>query len=164
MGTTLATLAPPRGAKHKKKRLGRGPGSGKGTTAGKGQKGQTSRSGGYQKVGFEGGQMPLQRRLPKRGFKNIFRIDYAPVNLDQLAEIFEANEVINPALLKERGLVPVKAKLTKVLGRGELSKALSIKAHAFSSSAIEKIKAAGGECHVLENLQGARSKKTSTVA
>jgi large subunit ribosomal protein L15 len=162
MGTTLSTLSPPRGAKRKPKRVGRGPGSGQGTTAGRGQKGQRSRSG--VKIGayFEGGQMPLQRRLPKRGFKNPFRVEYAPVNLGSLAEAFpEAGAVVGPDELKQAGLVPRSAALVKVLAHGELPHALTLKAHGFSRRAREKVEAAGGSVEVLPRKQQGKSKTGS---
>ena len=149
MGTTLSTLSPPPGAKHRKKRLGRGPGSGWGTTAGKGTKGQESRSGPDIHIWFEGGQMPLQRRLPKRGFVSPFRVVNSPVNLRDLAEAFAAGEQVGPEELIAKGLVPRKAKRIKVLGNGEITHALNVKAHAFSASAAEKIKAAGGTTEVV---------------
>lgn len=149
MGTTLTTLAPPQGAKHRPKRLGRGGGSGTGTTAGRGEKGQGSRSGGKKGAGFEGGQMPLQRRLPKRGFKNPFRAEFTPVNLNALDSVFAVGDLVEPDTLKGRGLVPKKTTLIKVLGDGELKAALTIKAHAFSKSALEKIAAAGGTAVVI---------------
>lgn len=143
MGTTLSTLKPPAGARSKRKRVGRGPGSGLGKTSGKGHKGQKARSGTGLGRGFEGGQMPLQRRLPKRGFHNIFRIQVDEVNLDQLDRVF-AEGVVSPVEMRERGVVPRKAQVVKVLGRGELTKALTIRAHRFSKTAREKIVAAGG--------------------
>ncbi len=148
MGTTLSTLKPPVGARRKRKRVGRGPGSGTGKTSGRGHKGQKARSGGSIRRGFEGGQMPLQRRLPKRGFKNIFRVQVDQVNLDVLDRVFDAGEV-DPAQMRAKGVVPRKAAVIKVLGRGELSKALTVKAHRFSQTAREKIEAAGGTVHVL---------------
>jgi large subunit ribosomal protein L15 len=153
MGTTLSNLAPPRGAKRKRKRLGRGPGSGRGTTAGKGQKGQKSRSGVTLGRGFEGGQMPLQRRLPKIGFKNPFRVEYAAVNVGRIATAFAAGETVDPAALKQKGLAPRSAKLVKVLGNGEIAHALTIRAHAFSSTALEKIQAAGGAAEVVPGFR-----------
>src|SRR5499427_10281315 len=123
----LNNLAPPKGAKHAKKRIGRGQGSGQGKTAGRGSKGAKSRSGFRFKRGFEGGQMPLHRRVPKRGFHNPFRVEYAVVNLDTLAEVFEAGSAVTPELLRERGLVRQSRAPIKVLGRGEISKALTIK-------------------------------------
>src|SRR5690349_840212 len=141
---SLSNLRPPKGAKHPRKRVGRGPGSGHGKTASRGNKGAKSRSGFRFKRGFEGGQMPLHRRVPKRGFHNIFRVEYAVVNLDTLGEVFDAGTAVTPEVLRERGLVrDAKAKV-KVLGRGEIKKALVVKAHKFSGSAVEKIAAAGG--------------------
>jgi large subunit ribosomal protein L15 len=145
----LSKLKPPKGATAKKKRVGRGPGSGLGKTAGRGHKGAKSRSGFKRKRGFEGGQMPLHRRLPKRGFKNPFRKEFALVNLDVLAEQFEAGTSITPELMRERGLLRGAAKEVKVLGRGELAKALTVHAHKFSESAAKKLAAAGGTAEVL---------------
>ncbi|HPM40941.1 MAG TPA: 50S ribosomal protein L15 [bacterium] len=130
------------------KRVGRGDCSGLGGTSGRGHKGQKSRAGGYHKVGFEGGQMPLQRRLPKRGFTNIFRREYAVVNLDQLSEIPAGTEVTFD-LLAERGIVGKPMSGLKVLGRGELKSALTVRAAAFSGSAKHKIEAAGGKAEVI---------------
>jgi len=157
MGTTLSTLKPPAGAKHNRKRLGRGQGTGQGTTAGRGQKGQGSRSGPDLGRGFEGGQMPLQRRMPKRGFKNIFRVEYAAVNLGALAQRFGAGEVVDPDAIRAKGMAPRKAKLVKVLGNGELPHALTVKAHAFSKSAVEKIQAAGGKVEVIATKKTAKA-------
>src|SRR6188508_1972178 len=120
----LSNLKPPKGMKHAKKRVGRGQGSGQGKTAGRGHKGAKSRSGYKFKRGFEGGQMPLHRRVPKRGFHNPFRVEYAVVNLDTLAARFEAGVMITPELLKERGLTSGANRLVKVLARGEVDKAL----------------------------------------
>ena len=145
----LSNLKPPKGAKHSKKRVGRGQGSGQGTQAGRGHKGAQSRSGYKRKVGFEGGQVPLKRRVPKRGFHNPFRVEYAVVNLDTLAERFEPGTVITPELLKERRLVANSADRVKVLARGDISKGLTIKAHKFSGKAAEKIAAAGGTVETL---------------
>ena len=146
----LSNLKPPKGAKHSKKRVGRGHGSGQGTQAGRGHKGAKSRSGFKRKVGFEGGQMPLKRRVPKRGFRNPFRVEYAVVNLDTLAEVFEAGSSVTPDLLRERGLVRKSGARIKVLGRGEISKKLTVQAHKFSGMAAEKIAAAGGVAEVLQ--------------
>jgi large subunit ribosomal protein L15 len=140
----LSNLKPPKGAKHAKKRVGRGQGSGNGKTAGRGHKGAQSRSGYKFKRGFEGGQMPLHRRVPKRGFHNPFRVEYEVVNLDTLAARFDAGTVVTPELLHERGLVSGGKRLVKVLGRGEVGKALTVHAHKFSGKAAEKIAAAGG--------------------
>jgi large subunit ribosomal protein L15 len=145
---SLNNLRPPEGAKHSKKRVGRGQGSGNGKTAGRGHKGAKSRSGFKHKRGFEGGQMPLHRRVPKRGFHNLFRIEYAVVNLDAIAERFDAGTEITPELLRERGLARGGDRI-KVLARGDISKALTVRAHKFSGKAAEKIAAAGGTAEVL---------------
>ena len=147
---SLHNIRPPKGAKHAKKRVGRGPGSGHGHTASRGHKGAQSRSGFSFKRGFEGGQMPLHRRVPKRGFHNPFRVEYAVVNLDTLAEVFEAGSAVTPELLRERGLVRQARARIKVLGRGDITKKLSVQAHKFSGSAAEKIAAAGGTTEVLD--------------
>jgi large subunit ribosomal protein L15 len=145
----LSDLRPAKGAKHSKKRVGRGQGSGQGVQAGRGHKGAKSRSGFKHKRGFEGGQMPLHRRVPKRGFHNPFRIEYAVVNLDLIAKAFEAGTVVTPDLLRDRGLLRGRAAPVKVLGRGDLSHALTVHAHKFSESATQKITAAGGSVDVL---------------
>lgn len=146
----LNNLRAPEGATHKKKRLGRGPGSGLGKTSGRGNKGQKSRSGYSRKRGFEGGQMPLHRRLPKRGFTNIFKREWAEVNLARLEEFFEAGAAVTPETLVEKGLVRKSLiKSIAVLGKGELSKPLNITAHRFSESAKSKIEAAGGKVEVI---------------
>ena len=145
----LSNLKPPQGAKHAKKRVGRGQGSGQGKTAGRGHKGAQSRSGYKFKRGFEGGQMPLHRRVPKRGFHNPFRIEYEVVNLDTLAERFDADTVVTPDLLRERGLVGRGSRPVKVLARGEVTKKLTVRAHKFSGKAAEKIAAAGGATEVI---------------
>ena len=141
---SLSDLKPPKGAKHSKKRIGRGQGSGNGKTAGRGHKGAKSRSGFKFKRGFEGGQMPLHRRVPKRGFHNPFRVEYEVVNLDTLSAKFDAGTVVTPELLLEHRLVSGGKHLVKVLGRGDVSKALIVRAHKFSGKAAEKIAAAGG--------------------
>jgi large subunit ribosomal protein L15 len=146
---SLNNLRPPRGAKQPKKRVGRGPGSGHGKTASRGHKGAQSRSGFRFKRGFEGGQMPLHRRVPKRGFHNPFRVEYAVVNLDVLAEVFDAGSAVTPDLLRQRGLVRETGALIKVLGRGDISKKLTVQAHKFSGSAAKKIEAAGGVAEVI---------------
>ena len=146
----LSNLRPPKGAKHSKKRVGRGQGSGQGVQAGRGHKGAKSRSGFKRKRGFEGGQMPLHRRVPKRGFHNPFRVEYAVVNLDTLAEVFEAGSSVTPELLRERGLVRKAKSKIKVLGRGDITKKLTVQAHKFSGKAAEKIAAAGGSAEVLQ--------------
>ena len=145
---SLSNLRPPKGAKHSKKRVGRGQGSGNGKTAGRGHKGAKSRSGFKHKRGFEGGQMPLHRRVPKRGFFNPFRQEFDVVNLDTLAERFDVGVDVTPDLMRERGLVGRDA-LVKILARGEISKALTVRAHKFSGKAAEKIAAAGGKTEVL---------------
>ena len=146
---SLNNLRPPKGATHTKRRVGRGHGSGYGKTAGRGHKGAQSRSGFSFKRGFEGGQMPLHRRLPKRGFSNPFRVEYAIVNLDTLVEVFDAGSDVTPELLRERGLVREKRALIKVLGRGDVTKKLTVRAHKFSGMAAQKIAAAGGVAEVI---------------
>jgi large subunit ribosomal protein L15 len=141
---SLNNLRPPKGMKHPKKRIGRGQGSGNGKTAGRGHKGAKSRSGFKFKRGFEGGQMPLHRRVPKRGFHNPFRVEYEVVNLDTLGARFEAGTVVTLELLAAHRLVSGTKTLLKVLGRGEVGKALTVHAHKFSGKAAEKIAAAGG--------------------
>jgi len=145
----LSNLKPAEGSTHSKKRVGRGQGTGQGVQAGRGHKGAKSRSGFKFKRGFEGGQMPLHRRIPKRGFHNRCRVEYAVVNLDVLAERFEAGTVITPELLRERGLVHGTSRPIKVLARGDVAKTLTVKAHKFSGKAAEKIAAAGGSVEVL---------------
>jgi len=146
----LNDLRPPRGMKHPKKRIGRGQGSGNGKTAGRGHKGAKSRSGFHYKRGFEGGQMPLHRRVPKRGFHNPFRVEYEVVNLDTIEARFDAGTVVTPELLREHRLVQSANKPVKVLGRGEIAKKLTVRAHKFSGKAAEKIAAAGGAAESLE--------------
>jgi large subunit ribosomal protein L15 len=145
----LNNLRPPRGAKHAKKRIGRGQGSGQGKTAGRGHKGAKSRSGFKFKRGFEGGQMPLHRRVPKRGFHNPFRVEYEVVNLDTLGAKFEAGTVVTPELLSERGLIGRADRPIKVLARGEVGKALTVHAHKFSGKAAQKLMAAGGTAEAI---------------
>ena len=144
-----STLKPAAGSKHSKKRVGRGHGTGQGTQAGRGHKGAQSRSGYKFKRGFEGGQMPLHRRVPKRGFHNPFRTEYAVVNLDTLADRFEAGTVVTPELLRERGLIHGTGKRIKVLARGDFAKKLTVRAHKFSGKAAEKIAAAGGAAEAI---------------
>lgn len=141
----LHELSPAKGSKHSRKRVGRGPGSGLGKTAGKGHKGQKSRSGYARQTGFEGGQMTLIRRVPKRGFTNLFRTSYSVVNLHQLGDF---DREVNPQSLAERGLVKSGA-LVKVLGDGDIGKPLTVVAHKFSRSARAKIEAAGGSIELL---------------
>ena len=143
----LSTLKAPRKANENRKRVGRGMGSGMGKTSTRGHKGQGSRSGSRLMRGFEGGQMPLHRRLPKRGFTNIFKVEYEVVNLDRLAGLGE-NE-ITPESLRKAGVVSSRKSLVKVLGQGELSKAITVHAHKFSKSAQEKIEKAGGKIEVV---------------
>jgi large subunit ribosomal protein L15 len=144
----LHDLQSPQGATHKPKRIGRGTGSGHGKTSTKGHKGQKARSGGGVRPGFEGGQMPLQRRVPKRGFTNIFKKNYSIVNVKDL-EIFDDGTVITPILLIETGLVKSMQDGVKILGDGELTKKLTVKAHKISKTAEAKITARGGQIEVM---------------
>lgn len=151
---SLSQLKPAQGATHKRKRVGRGQGSGHGKTATRGHNGAKSRSGAKFRAWFEGGQMPLQRRIPKFGFKNRFRVEYNPINLSRLAELVEAgkinaSEAITPETLVALGLSG-KADLIKILGSGDVQVALNVSAHAFSGSAKAKIEAAGGSASVIE--------------
>ncbi len=143
----LDSMKPPKGSRRTQKRVGRGPGSGLGKTSARGHKGQRARTGGTSKVGFEGGQMPMARRLPKRGFKNPFRVEYQPVNLADLNR-FEANSEVDPVLLRAAGLA-TRRSLVKVLGRGAVDRPLTVHAHAFSKTAAEAIVAAGGKAIVV---------------
>lgn len=154
MGTKLHDLRPNRGATKAKKRIGRGIGSGTGQTAGKGVKGQKARTGHHGAiVGFEGGQMPMQRRVPKRGFKNFFRVEFFPVNVGVLAERFDgADTVVDVAAMKAAGIVPRKAKLVKVLAVGDVGKKLTVRAHAFSETAKSKLEQAGGSAEIISTL------------
>ena len=144
----LHELSPAVGSTKEAKRTGRGHGSGNGKTAGKGHKGQKARAGRGMRAGFEGGQMPLQRRVPKRGFNNIFATNFAIVNVSDL-EVFEAGAVIDTQALQDKGLVKKTYDGVKVLGNGNLSKAVTVKASAFSESAKSKIEAAGGKAEVI---------------
>jgi large subunit ribosomal protein L15 len=144
----IGTLHPPRGASKRPKRIGFGRGSGHGKTATRGSKGQRSRTGARVRPGFEGGQMPLQRRLPKRGFTNVFKKFYIIVNLRDLDQ-FSAQEPVTPELLFRRGVIRRLGDGLKVLGEGELKAPLTISAHVFSKSALEKIKAAGGKAELI---------------
>jgi large subunit ribosomal protein L15 len=146
---SLNNLKPAAGSKFTRKRVGRGPGSGNGKTAGRGNKGAQSRSGYSYKRGFEGGQMPLHRRVPKRGFTNIFRTEYDVVNLDQLESLFETGATVTIESLRERGIVSSRTALVKVLGRGEVTKALTVQAHKFSGKAAEKLAAVGGKAEAI---------------
>jgi large subunit ribosomal protein L15 len=152
MAIGLNNLRPAEGSTHKKKRVGRGPGSGLGKTAGRGNKGQKSRSGYSGKVGFEGGQMPLQRRLPKRGFTNIFKKQWIEVTLATLERSFEGGESVTPELMHERGVIAKGKRDVVVLGTGEITKALTVSAHRFTKSAREKIERAGGTVNVVSSF------------
>jgi large subunit ribosomal protein L15 len=145
----LDKLKPARGAVRSRKRVGRGPGSGLGKTSGRGEKGQKSRSGFAHKVGFEGGQMPLHRRVPKRGFKNLFRKEFCCVNLQRL-EAFDPGTIVTPELLLKRGTIKNLRDGLKILGKGSLTKALTVRAHKFSARAQETIVGLGGKAEVLE--------------
>lgn len=149
MSMELHNLRPAPGAKRPRKRIGRGPGSGNGKTAGRGHKGQRSRSGFSRRFGFEGGQMPLVRRIPKRGFFNVFRVEYQVVNLRDLERVFDDGDDVNPATMIEKGLIRKGPKPVKVLATGDLTKKLSVTANKFSGSARSKIEAAGGTCETV---------------
>lgn len=151
----LSDLAPAAGSRKKRKRVGRGPGSGHGKTSCRGHKGQNSRSGGGTKPGFEGGQMPLQRRIPKRGFTNIFQKQYSIVNVGALNDITDT--LITPEVLVEKGLIKNTKNAVKVLGVGEVTNPINVKAHAFSASAKEKIAGAKGNA---ETISASGSEKT----
>jgi len=144
----LSDLGPAKGSRKKRKRVGRGPGSGHGKTAGKGNKGQLSRQGFSRRRDFEGGQMPLSRRLPKRGFTNIFRQGYSIVNLDRL-KAFEEGDEVSPETLVAKGVIRKVSHGVKVLGRGDLDRRLTVKAHRFSAEALRKIQAAGGTAELI---------------
>ena len=148
MKPTLSNLKPPRGSRHRKVRVGRGMGSKMGKTSGAGNKGQQSRRGYSRRPGFEGGQMPLHRRLPKRGFKAPFSKSFAVVNIDSL-NAFAAGETVTPEALVGRGMLRKASDRLKVLGTGELKVVLTVRAHAFSKSAEEKIARAGGKAELL---------------
>jgi large subunit ribosomal protein L15 len=143
----LSTIRKPKNSTEKRKRVGRGMGSGMGKTSTRGHKGQRSRSGSRMMRGFEGGQMPLHRRLPKRGFTNIFKKEYTVVNLTRLAELGETT--VNPEVLYNKGILKSRSGMVKILGTGELSGALTVTAHKFSASAQEKITKAGGKAEVI---------------
>ena len=151
----LNNLKPKKGAKHSRKRVGRGPGSGHGKTSSRGEKGQKSRSGYSQRIGFEGGQMPLVRRLPKRGFTNIFKKDYAVVNVSDL-DRFDAGATVDEAMLRKAGLVKGRNDGIKILGDGKLSKKLTVSAHKFSASARKQIEAAGGTVQEIQSGEAAK--------
>ncbi len=145
----LDKLKAPKGANKKKRRIGRGEASGWGKTAGRGHKGQNSRSGGGTRPGFEGGQMPLQRRLPKRGFTNIFKTEFSVLNVSNLSKCFTSGDTVDVESLKAKGLIKKAALPIKILGNGEIDFSLNVKVNAYSSSAKSKIEAAGGKAEVL---------------
>lgn len=145
----LSNLHPSKGSRKQDKRRGRGPGSGQGKTAGRGHKGQKSIAGYSRKKGFEGGQMPLHRRLPKRGFTNIFKTEYTEINLVDLTKL--TGQEIGPKELRAAGLIKKEAERIKILGRGEISASMTIQAHKFSRSAQEKIEKAGGQAIIIGN-------------
>jgi large subunit ribosomal protein L15 len=149
MSVKLSNLKPPRGSRHRKVRVGRGMGSKMGKTAGAGNKGQQSRRGYSRRAGFEGGQMPLHRRIPKRGFHSLHHKEYAIVNVEML-NAFSAGETVTPDVLEARGIIHVRHDGIKILGDGELKVALTVHAHKFSSSAEKKITSAGGKVEVLQ--------------
>jgi large subunit ribosomal protein L15 len=147
----LHDLKPAKGSVRERKRVGRGPGSGLGKTSGRGEKGQKSRSGFSRKRGFEGGQMPLHRRVPKRGFTNArFRKEFAALNLGRL-EVFDTGSIVTPEVLIKRGMLKKLKNGLKILGKGELTKVLTVRAHRFSASARERITGLGGKAEVLES-------------
>jgi large subunit ribosomal protein L15 len=148
----LSNLKPFYGAKHKEKRVGRGHGSGHGKTSGRGHKGQKAREGLDIRPFFEGGQTPIHRRLPKRGFKNIFKVEYAVVNVGALSKAFSPNEVVDENSLREKGLIKGKGKPIKLLGNGEITIPLTIRVHAVSRSAKEKVEKAGGRVELIKKV------------
>jgi large subunit ribosomal protein L15 len=150
MGTTLHDLKANRGANKRKKRIGRGIGSGHGQTAGKGVKGQKARTGHHGAIiGFEGGQMPMQRRFPKRGFKNFFRVEAFPINVGSLDKRFDGG-VVDVEAMKRAGIVPRTAEKVKILAEGDVTKKLTVRAHAFSAAAKAKLEQAGGAAEVVK--------------
>ena len=151
MTMELHNLKPAPGATKTRKRVGRGPGSGNGKTAGRGHKGQKSRAGYSRRFGFEGGQMPMVRRIPKRGFTNIFRVEFQVVNLRDLERVFADGDDATPEAMFERGLIRRGPQPVKILATGEITKKLSVLAHGFSGAAKGKIEAAGGRCEVVES-------------
>jgi large subunit ribosomal protein L15 len=165
MTLRLHNLKPRVGSKHRVKRLGSGESSGHGKTSGRGGKGQTARSGGTVRLGFEGGQMPLIRRIPKRGFNNAaFRDEFSIVNLEALQARFDDGATVTPEILVERGVLKRILAGVKVLGNGEISKKLTVKAHAFSASAREKIEKAGGSCEILTRFTPKKDQKSAKPA
>ena len=155
MTLSLNNLHPAKGSTHKKKRVGRGPGSGLGKTAGRGHKGQKSRSGYSSRPGFEGGQMPLQRRLPKRGFTNIFKKEWIEISLGKIEENFSAGDEITPEILHKRGLIKKAKHDLVILGNGDVTKSLNISAHRFTKTAKDKIEKAGGSANVIQKAMAA---------
>ena len=153
MALSLHNLKPAPGSTHRKKRVGRGPGSGLGKTSGRGHKGQKSRSGYSSKIGFEGGQMPLQRRLPKRGFTNIFKKKWIEIGLAKIEASFNAGDEVTPEILHERGLIKKAKHDLVILGTGELTKSLKISAHRFTKTAKDKIEKAGGSATEIIKFQ-----------
>jgi large subunit ribosomal protein L15 len=153
MALSLNNLKPAPGSTHRKKRVGRGPGSGLGKTSGRGHKGQKSRSGYSSKIGFEGGQMPLQRRLPKRGFTNIFKKKWIEIGLAKIEANFNAGDEVTPEILHERGLIKKAKHDLVILGTGELTKSLKISSHRFTKTAKEKIEKAGGSATEIIKFQ-----------
>lgn len=149
MALGLNNIKPAPGSTHKKKRVGRGPGSGLGKTAGRGNKGQKSRSGYSSRPGFEGGQMPLQRRLPKRGFTNIFKKEWIEISLAKIEESFNAGDEVTPEILHDRGLIKKAKHDLVILGNGDVTKGLKISAHRFTKTAKDKIEKAGGSATVI---------------
>ena len=150
MALSLNNLHPAKGSTHKKKRVGRGPGSGLGKTAGRGHKGQKSRSGYSSRPGFEGGQMPLQRRLPKRWFTNIFKKEWIEISLAKIEENFQSGDNVTPEVLHDRGLIKKAKHDLVILGNGDVTKALNISAHRFTKTAKDKIEKAGGSATVIQ--------------
>jgi large subunit ribosomal protein L15 len=150
----LNSMKPPKGARRAPKRVGRGPGSGLGKTSARGHKGQRARTGGTSKVGFEGGQMPMARRLPKRGFKNPFRVEFQPVNVGDLKR-FDAGSMVDPAALCGAGLATRRGGPVKVLASGAIDRPLTVHAHAFSKAAVDAIAAAGGAAIVIDAVENA---------
>lgn len=163
MALSLNNLKKPDGSTHKKKRVGRGPGSGLGKTAGRGHKGQKSRSGYSRKKGFEGGQMPLHRRLPKRGFTNIFKKQWIEISLAKIEAAFNAGDEITPEVLHERGLIKKAKHDLVILGNGDLTKAFSISAHRFTKAAREKIEKAGGTASEVKKAEKAEEPLKETA-
>ncbi|MBE7516188.1 MAG: 50S ribosomal protein L15 [Chloracidobacterium sp.] len=155
MALSLNNLHPAPGSTHKKKRVGRGPGSGLGKTAGRGHKGQKSRSGYSSRPGFEGGQMPLQRRLPKRGFTNIFKKQWIEISLSKIEANFNSGDEVTPEILHERGLIKKAKHDLVILGNGEITKKLNISSHRFTKTAKDKIEKAGGSVTVITKAEPA---------